>query len=57
MTLWRWYPARDEWELVTQAAPEMQRKVLAHYKRLDAKGARYKWTNGAKPRRFRKRMI
>lgn len=54
-TLWRWYPAKDEWEYVTEATPEMKRKVLARYKRHDAKGARYKWTDGAKPRRFRAR--
>jgi hypothetical protein len=54
-TLWRWYPAKDGWEFVTQADEAMQRKVLARYKRHDAKGARFKWTDGAKPKRFRTR--
>lgn len=54
-TLWRWYPAKDEWEFVTQATPAMTRKVAGRYKRQDAKGARYKWTDGDKPRRFRTR--
>lgn len=54
-TLWRWYPAKDDWEFVTQAASEVSRKVLARHKRHDAKGARFKWTDGAKPRKFRTR--
>jgi hypothetical protein len=53
--LWRWYPAKDEWELVTQANADMARKVMARYKRHDAKGARYKWTDGTRPKRFRTR--
>lgn len=54
-TLWRWYPARDEWQLVTQANQDMLRKVLARYKRHDVKGARFKWTIGYKPKKFRTR--
>lgn len=54
--LWRWYPAKDEWELVTQATTDMARKVLAKYKRRDARTARYKWTTTEKaPKRFRAR--
>jgi len=52
-TLWRWYPAKDDWEFVAQAAPDMRRKVLARHKRHDVKGARFKWTLGKKPRKFR----
>ncbi len=55
MTLWRWYPAKDDWEFVTQASPEGSRKVMARYKRHDVKGAKYKWTEGYKPKRFRTR--
>jgi hypothetical protein len=54
-TLWRWYPAKDDWEVVTQATQDMKRKVLARYKRHDAKAARYKWTTGYKPKKFRAR--
>lgn len=54
--LWRWYPAKDEWELVTQAESGMARKVLAKYKRRDARTSRYKWTLTNKaPKRFRTR--
>jgi hypothetical protein len=52
-TLWRWYPAKDEWEVVTQATPEMERKVAARYRKHDVRGARYKWTEGYKPKKFR----
>jgi len=33
----------------------MERKVLARYKRHDVKGARFKWTLGYKPKKFRAR--
>lgn len=55
LTLWRWYPAKDDWKYVTQATEEMKRKVMARYKRQDARGSRYKWTTGYKPKRFRTR--
>ena len=55
-TLWRWYPDKDEWQYVTESTPEMTRKVLARYKRHDVSGARYTWTTGYKPKRFRKRL-
>lgn len=54
-TLWRWYPAKDAWEFVTQATPDMKRKVLARHKRHDVRGARFKWTDGGPPKRFRTR--
>lgn len=53
--LWRWNVTADDWELITQASPEMTRKVMARYKRHDIGTARFKWTDGAKPRKFRKR--
>jgi hypothetical protein len=53
-SLWRWYPGKDDWEFVTQATPAMKRKVLARHKKHDARGARFKWTDGPeKPRKFR----
>lgn len=55
-TLWRWYPAKDDWELVTTATEDKRKVVLRGYKRRDAKGARFKWTDGAKPRKFRTRV-
>ncbi len=53
--LWRWNVTKDDWEWQTQASPEMKRKVLARYKRHDARGVRFKWTDGYKPKKFRAR--
>lgn len=53
--LWRWSHVKDDWELVTTAAVDKCKTVLRGYKRRDAKGIRYKWSDGAKPKKFRTR--
>ncbi len=54
-TLWRWSHARDDWDFVTTATEDKTKAVLRGYRRRDAKGVRFKWTDGDKPRRFRTR--
>lgn len=53
--LWRWNRTKDEWELITTAAEDKCKAVLRGYKRRDAKGVRFKWTDGYKPKKFRTR--
>jgi hypothetical protein len=54
-TLWRWSAKQDEWEFVTQATEDMKRKVKARHARHNPKGTKLKWTEEAKPKRFRTR--
>lgn len=54
-TLWRWSVVKDEWEYVTKSTPENCKATLRGYKRRDAKGIKFRWTDGQKPKKFRTR--
>ena len=54
-SLWRWNVTKDDWEFITQASTDMKRKVKARHVKHDANHIKFKWTTGAKPRRFRTR--
>lgn len=55
LTLWYWSVRNDEWEVVTQANEDDKKKVLRTHKRRHPKGAKFRWTTGDKPKKFRTR--
>jgi hypothetical protein len=54
--LWRWSVKKDEWELLTTANDHNTMTVMRGYKRRDRKGVKFRWTDGAAPRKFRTRV-
>ena len=54
-TLWMWSIKNDEWDFVTEALEEHKRRVLSKCKMRNPRTARFKWTTGYKPKRFRQR--
>ena len=53
-TLWRWSAVKDDWEQIISMPAQLTKQVLRGYKRRDARGTRFRWTTGKKPRKVRR---